>query len=74
MRYGIEAREGNPFVGEPTLTQLGDDTVIGSWTAPAADGTEREMFQVLTFRDGKIVDMQDCSSRADAERFARRRR
>jgi hypothetical protein len=29
-------------------------------------------YQVLTFRDGKIVDMQGCSSRREAERFARR--
>jgi hypothetical protein len=27
---------------------------------------------VLTVQDGKIVDMQGCSSRRQAERFARR--
>lgn len=32
----------------------------------------RERFLVLTIRDGKIVDMQGCRSRREAERFARR--
>jgi hypothetical protein len=29
-------------------------------------------FEVLTLRDGKIVDMQGCASKREAERFARR--
>jgi len=33
----------------------------------------KERYQVLTLRDGKIVDMQGCTSRREAERFARRR-
>jgi hypothetical protein len=28
---------------------------------------------VLTIRDGKIVDLQGCATRRQAERFARRR-
>ena len=27
---------------------------------------------VITFRDGKIVDMQGCATRVEAEQFARR--
>jgi hypothetical protein len=51
---------------------VGDDKVIGSthWLAP--DGRRTERFQVLTVRDGKIVDIQGCATRRSAERFARR--
>ena len=37
-----------------------------------ADGESGETFHVLTVRGGKIVDMQDCDSRGQAERFAHR--
>jgi hypothetical protein len=33
-----------------------------------------ERFQVITVRDGKIVDLQGCASLRAAERFARRPR
>ena len=40
----------------------------------AEQGDERSRrYQVLTIRDGRIIDMQDCRNRADAERFARRK-
>jgi len=54
---------------QPEFTQIGD-RIIGStrWTTP--DGRDEERFQVLTVRDGKIVDMQGCGSRREAERFA----
>jgi hypothetical protein len=45
--------------------------VIGS-TTWVAGGRRVERFQVLTIRDGKIVDMQGCKSRRAAMRFARR--
>jgi len=51
--------------------QVGDK-IIGSTTWLAADGKRRERYQVLTLRDGRIVDLQGCSSRRQAERFARR--
>jgi hypothetical protein len=35
-----------------------------------ADGIRHERYQVLTLRDGKIIDMQGCASRRAAERFA----
>jgi hypothetical protein len=37
------------------------------------DGRRQVRYQVLTFRGGKIVDMQGCRSRREAERFASRR-
>ena len=58
---------------QPEFTLVGDDTVIGStrWLDP--EGETHERFQVITMRDGKIVDLQGCRSRREAERFARRR-
>jgi ketosteroid isomerase-like protein len=55
---------------QPEFTQVGD-RIVGStrWTTP--DGRAQERFQVLTLRDGTIVDIQGCDSRGDAERFAR---
>jgi len=47
--------------------------VIGSARWRNREGKPQEWFEVVTFRDGKIVDMQDCRSRREAERFARRR-
>jgi hypothetical protein len=32
----------------------------------------QERYQVLTIRDGRIVDMQGCRTKREAERFARR--
>jgi ketosteroid isomerase-like protein len=57
----------------PEFTRVGDDRIIGAseWADP--DGTTHRRFQVLTFRDGKIVDLQGCRTRREAERFARRR-
>lgn len=52
--------------------RVGDDKIIGSTHWQQAGGTRVERFQVLTVRDGKIVDMQGCSSRREAERFARK--
>lgn len=51
---------------------VGDDKIIGSTSWTVAGGTRQERYQVLTIREGKIVDMQGCSSRREAERFARR--
>jgi hypothetical protein len=55
---------------QPTFEQIGD-RIIGSTTWVDDDGSTVERFQVLTIRDGKIVDMQGCASRGEAERFAR---
>jgi hypothetical protein len=55
------------------FTPVGDDKVIGTAQLTDKDGTLRDSNPVvITFRDSKIVDMQGCSSRREAERFARR--
>ena len=54
------------------FTQVGDEKIIGSTQWTDTDGVRHERFQVLTLRDGKIVDMQGCASRREAERFAPR--
>jgi hypothetical protein len=54
------------------FTQVGDNKIIGSAQWTPVDGVSRERYQVLTLRDGKIIDMQGCASRREAERFARR--
>jgi hypothetical protein len=74
LSHAIRARRGRGVEGQPEFTLVGDDRVIGStrWLDPAGETHER--FQVLTIRDGKIVDMQGCRSRREAERFARQRR
>ena len=48
------------------------DKIIGSTLWSDRADTRVERFQVLTIRDGKIVDMQGCRTRREAERFARR--
>ena len=72
MRFQIQKRGERRIEIQPEFTQVGDDKIIGS-TRWLAEGQRAERFQVLTLRDGKIVDMQGCSSRREAERFARRR-
>jgi hypothetical protein len=46
--------------------------IIGSTKWLGEDSRRQERYQVLTFRDGKIVDLQGCATRRHAERFARR--
>ena len=55
----------------PEFTNVRDHKVIGSTVFSNESGKHIERFQVITFRDGKIVDLQGCSSRREAERFAR---
>ena len=57
---------------QPEFTQVGENKLIGSTLWTGADGTRHERYQVLTLRGGKIIDMQGCASRRQAERFARR--
>lgn len=73
MQFQIQKRGERRIEVQPEFSQVGDDTIIGSTQWLGANGRRHERFQVLTVRDGKIVDMQGCSSRREAERFARRR-
>ena len=56
----------------PEFTRVSDNTVIGRTEWIDTDGIWDERYEVLTFRAGKIIDMQGCASRREAERFARR--
>lgn len=72
MAFQIRKRGGRRVVAQPEFTRVGDTVIIGS--ARWLDGGRRhERYQVLTLRDGKIVDMQSCATRQQAERLVRRR-
>jgi hypothetical protein len=71
LAFQIKKR-GEPPKVVPEFTEVGDDKIIGSTVWRNEHGDRIERFQVITFRDGKIVDMQGCSSRREAERFASR--
>lgn len=67
----FQLTKGRGFEIRPEFTQIGD-RIIGSTRWVDQDGRTGERFQVLTIRGGKIVDMQGCASRREAERFARK--
>jgi len=73
LQFQIGKRGGRPPGVRPEFTTVGDDRIIGSTLWLDEDGKRIERFQVLTTRDGKIVDMQGFETRRQAERFARRR-
>jgi hypothetical protein len=74
LKHQIAKRGERRIEVQPEFVQIGEDRLIGStrWLDP--DGHSHERYQVLTVRDGRIVDMQGCASRRAAERFARRPR
>jgi hypothetical protein len=72
LQFAINKQGAEPITIRPTFTQIGD-TVIGPSEWSDGDGTREQRYIVLTFRDGKIVDLQACRSRRAALRFARRR-
>ena len=71
MSFQIAKRGERRIEVQPEFTQAGEK-IIGSTQWLGADGRRHERFQVLTIRNDKIVDMQGCTSRREAERFARR--
>jgi hypothetical protein len=71
LRFQITKRGERRIDVQPEFTQVGAK-IIGSTQWFGADGRRHERFQVLTIRNEKIVDMQGCASRREAERFARR--
>ena len=73
MSFQICKRGGRRVEVQPEFTQVGDGVIIGSTQWLGADGRRRERYQVLTLRAGKIVDLQGCATRRQAERFARKR-
>jgi hypothetical protein len=73
LKLQIRKRGRGRIDVRPEFARVGEDTIIGSTRWLDADGDCQERFQVLTFREGKIVDLQGCASRREAERLARRR-
>jgi hypothetical protein len=73
MKHQIKKRADNRLQVRQEFTQVGDDTIIGSSEWMSTDGRRQVRHQVITFRDGKIVDMQGCRSQREAERLARSR-
>ena len=71
MSFQIRKRGSCRIEVQPEFTRVGDDVIIGSAEWLGADGLRQERYQVLTVREGKIVDMQGCATRRQAERFAR---
>jgi len=69
LKFQIKKRGEQRIEIQPEFSQVGDK-LIGSTQWLGDDGRRHERFQVLTVRDGKIVDMQGCASRREAERFA----
>jgi hypothetical protein len=72
LTFQIKKRGGRRVEVRPEFVQVDDDKIIGSTQWLGADGIRHECYQVITLRDGKIVDLQGCASRRAAERFARR--
>jgi ketosteroid isomerase-like protein len=69
------ARPGAKEFALEQVERVGDRVVVGGrWTMEnGTRETAGRFFQVLTVRDGRIVDMQGCSSRRAALRYAKRR-
>jgi len=68
----LNARDGWT-IENLAFARVGDDKVIGTAQLRDAEGRLRGRNPVvITFRDGKIVDMQGCATRVEAEQYARR--
>jgi ketosteroid isomerase-like protein len=72
MQFQMKRRGERRLDVKPEFEQIGDDRIIGSSEWMGTDGRRRVRYQVITFRDGKIVDMQGFTSRRSAKRFAGR--
>jgi hypothetical protein len=71
LTFQIRKRGDRRVEVQPEFARVGDDVIIGSTQWVNENGARQERYQVLTIRDGKIVDMQGCATRQHAERFAR---
>jgi hypothetical protein len=68
----LKAR-GGWTIDNRAFARVGDDKLIA--TAQLRDDNGKTTVRnpvVITFRDGKIVDMQGCATRTEAQQFARR--
>jgi ketosteroid isomerase-like protein len=68
------ARRGGKQFALEQVEQVGDRVVVeGRWTMDdGSPETAGRFFQVLTLREGRIVDIQGCTSRRSALRYANR--
>jgi hypothetical protein len=73
LRFQVKKTGGRAPQARPEFVVVGDNRVIGSTIWKDAEGKLHERYQVLTVRDGKIVDMQGFASKRQAGRFARGR-
>jgi ketosteroid isomerase-like protein len=71
VKHQIRKRADNRLDVRPQFAPVGADKIIGSTEWLGTNGRRQVRYQVLTVRDGKIVDIQGCSSRRQAEQFAR---
>lgn len=69
-----KARPGTKSFAIEQVEQVGDRVVVGGrWTMEDGESeTAGRFFQVLTVRKGRIVDIQGCTSRRAAIRYAQR--
>jgi hypothetical protein len=72
LQFLPRKRGERPVPIAPEFTQVGDKVIASSQWA-VAEGRYQERLMVFTFRDGKIIDMQGCASRREAEQYAKRR-
>jgi hypothetical protein len=72
LSFQIQKRGDRRMDVQPGFSRVGENVIIGSTQWVDEDGSRQERFQVLTLRAGKIVDIQGCATRRQAERFARR--
>jgi hypothetical protein len=72
LTFQIHKRGNRCAEVQPELTRFGENVIIGSTHWQGEDGRRHERYQVLTLRAGKIVDLQGCATRRQAERFAGR--
>jgi len=71
LRHQITKRADNRRRVRPEFRQVATDTILGSTEWMGTDGRRQVRYQVLTVRGGKIVDIQGCRTRREAERLAR---
>ena len=70
LESGIKTR-GAGGIAQPEFTSVGGDVVIASGLWVEGEEPQRR-YVVMGIGDGKIVDMQDCRSRSEAEQYANR--
>jgi hypothetical protein len=57
LKFQIKKRGRQQVDVQPEFTQVGNDRIVGSTQWMSADGRRHERYQVLTLRDGKLIDM-----------------